>query len=215
MALDLHKDSKSDWVGLDDAVLVKAHLKGDPEAFEVLFKKHYASVARLIRSILKNDSLVDDTVQEVFLLVYRYLPKFRAESSLKTWMYRITVNEAIRQLNRVKRWVPLSSEEFPESGAPSIMMMVNDGPSPERFYLEGENRRMVQAALSELKANHRIILTLYYLEELAVGEIAKILEIPEGSVKSRLYYARENLRKILDPMLGRREPMIAKARHGM
>ena len=74
-----------DWVQLDDDVVIKAHLTGDRRAFEVLYKKHRDSVARLVFSIVKNETLVEDIVQEVFILVYRHLPKFRSESSFKNF----------------------------------------------------------------------------------------------------------------------------------
>ena len=204
---------KQDWNRLDDAILIKAHLKGEQEAFEVLFKKHYGLIARLIFSIVKDASLVDDIAQDVFFIVYRNLPRFRAESSFKTWIYRIAVNEAVRQWNRNKRWIPVAPQDFENGSLSSTLVMVNRGPSPERVLLEGEERQMISEALAELKSPHRVILSLYYLEELTIQEIAEILEIPPGSVKSRLFYARENLRKVLEPVMGERKPDEGHARH--
>lgn len=208
---------QQDWNQLDDHVLVKAHLNGDGEAFEVLFKKHFLNVSRLVLSIVKSESLVDDIVQEVFLLVYRYLPKFRADSSFRTWIYRITVNESIRQLNRSRRWVTMEPQEMEEGPAPPAMVVMQEGPSPERILLEGEQRAIVHRALATLKPHHRVILTLYYLEELTVQEISQVLEIPEGSVKSRLYYARDNLKRVLEPLArdGAQRADKHKARHEM
>ena len=209
------QENLKDWVQLDDDVLIKAHLKGDRRAFEVLFKKHRDSVARLVFSIVKNETLVEDIVQEVFLLVYRYLPKFRSESSFKTWIYRISVNESIRQLNRSKRWITVAPCEMEDMSFPTALVVVSQGPNQERFLLEGDNRRLIHTALSNLKPNHRVILSLYYLEEMSIQDVAQILDIPEGSVKSRLYYARENLKKILAPTAV--EPGAEKnvAHHGM
>jgi len=196
---------QQDWVQLDDEILIKAHLKGDPEAFEVLFKKHFANISRLVFSIVKDETLTEDIVQDVFLLVHRYLPKFRAESSFRTWIYRITVNEAVRQGNRAKRWVAFNEQGGEDVPPAPALIVVNNGPSPERVLLEGEQHRMVTEALANLKPPHRAILSLYYLEELPIQEIAQILGIPEGSVKSRLFYARESLRKLLEPTLGLQE----------
>ena len=95
---------KTDWSTQDDNILVKAHLQGDKTAFEVLFKKYREMVARLVFSIVKEESQVEDTVQDVFVLLFRNLAKFRGQSALKTWIYRITVNEALRHINRAKRW---------------------------------------------------------------------------------------------------------------
>jgi RNA polymerase sigma-70 factor (ECF subfamily) len=194
--------SQQDWVQLDDEILIKAHLKGDPEAFEVLFKKHFANVSRLVFSVVKDDTLTQDIVQDVFLLVHRYLPKFRAESSFRTWVYRITVNEAVRQGNRARRWVPFIDQNGEDVPPAPALIVVSNGPSPERVLLDGEQHQMVTEALAGLKPPHRAILSLYYLEELPIQEIAQILSIPEGSVKSRLFYARESLKKILEPRMG-------------
>ena len=202
----------TDWHSLDDDILIRAHLKGDPNAFEVLFKKYREQVARLVYSIAKDDSIVDDIVQEVFLLVYRHIAKFRQHAAFKTWIYRITVNEALRQIGRMRRWQPLPEGEFDASRLPSAMVVFENGDSPERVLIDGEQKRLVQRALDEIKPHHRMILVLYYLEDLSVQEIAQVLEIPEGSVKSRLFYARDSLRKVLDPILERE--LAAEAQEG-
>lgn len=193
----------ADWSTLDDNILVKAHLKGDERAFQVLFKKYRTMVSRLVFSIVKEETHVEDIVQEVFLLAYRNLPKFRGQSALKTWIYRITVNEALRSLNRSRRWVPLSGKENEPGAVPSTIVFFNQGDSPERVLIEGEQKILIQEALGSLKAPHRVILILFYLEDMDVKEIARILDIPEGSVKSRLFYARESLKKTLQPLLGK------------
>jgi RNA polymerase sigma-70 factor (ECF subfamily) len=204
-------EAAQDWSLLDDRVLVKAYLNGDSKAFEVLFRKYRDVVHRLVYSIVKDDTLVHDVVQEVFLLVYRHLHKFRQDSAFKTWVYRIAVNEAIRHLGRQKRWQPLpeTEQELP----PSTTLIVSSvGESPERLVIQGEQRNKISAAIGSLKPHHRVILNLFYLEELPVQEIATVLDIPEGSVKSRLYYARDALKKLLDPILFPNLDTIA-ARH--
>ena len=208
--MDPRLAESTDWLSLDDDVLINAHLKGDPRAFEVLFKKYREVVARLVYSIAKDQTLVDDVVQEVFLLVYRNLPKFRGHAAFKTWVYRITVNESLRQLGRNKRWQPLPEGEVEPTLMPSSLVVFESGDSPERVLINGDQKRHVQRALETLKAPHRTILVLYYLEDLSVQEIADVLEIPEGSVKSRLYYARDSLRKALDPILRRAQAVDMK-----
>lgn len=193
----------ADWSSLDDDILVKAHVKGDARAFQVLFEKYRGMVTRIVFSILKEESHVEDTVQEVFLLLHRNLSKFRGHSALKTWIYRITVNEALRTVSRAKRWVSLPEGDLEPSQIPSTIVVFNRGDSPERVMVEGERKDLIQRALETLKPRHRVALTLFYLEDLNVQEIAEVLEIPEGSVKSRLFYARESLKKALEPILGR------------
>jgi RNA polymerase sigma-70 factor, ECF subfamily len=190
---------QTDWSLLDDHVLVKAHVGGDPKAFEVLFKKYRDVVHRLVYSIVRDDTLAQDVGQEVFLLVYRHLHKFRQDSAFKTWVYRIAVNEAIRHMSRLKRWQPLPEVEL-ESTPTTTMVVSTVGESPERVLIEQEQRNHIAGAIASMKAHHRLILNLFYLEELPVQEIARILEIPEGSVKSRLFYARDALKKVLEPI---------------
>ena len=189
------------WSGLDDGILIDAYLKGDQRAFEVLFRKYYDQVSRLVLSITKDHGLVDDIAQEVFLLVYRHLHKFRGQSAFKTWLYRIAVNETLRQAVRMKRWQPLPEGDFEPSMVPSTLVMFENGASPERVLLDGEQQGLIQEALKSLKPAHRTILVLFYMEDLSVQEVAEILEIPEGSVKSRLYYARLGLKEALQPVM--------------
>ncbi len=160
-------------------------------------------VARIVLSIVKEETHVEDTVQDVFLLLHRNLAKFRGQSALKTWIYRITVNEALRAVKRAKRWVPLPEGDVEPLQVPSTIMVFNRGDSPERVMVEGERKELIRKGLDTLKPQHRVALTLYYLEDLNVQEIANVLEIPEGSVKSRLFYARESLKNALEPILGR------------
>lgn len=205
--------STVDWLGLDDDILIRTFLKGDETAFEVLFKKYRDQVARLVYSISKQESLVDDVVQEVFLLVYRHLPKFRQQAAFKTWIYRITFNETLRQLNKAKKWQSLPEGEMEPANVPSTLVIFESGDSPERVLINGQKRAIVQNALKAIKPAHRAILILYYLEDLSVQEIGQILEIPEGSVKSRLYYARHNLKNALNPILGPEVPGEATEAH--
>lgn len=213
------KESKAteavDWCSLDDDILIKAHLKGDPKAFEVLFKKYREQVARLVYSIVKHEALVQDIVQEVFLLVFRHLSKFRQHAAFKTWIYRITVNESLRQLERARRWQPLPDGDAERSKIPSTLIVFENGESPERVLIDGEQKALVHDALNSIRPHHRTILVLYYLEDLSVQEIAEVLEIPEGSVKSRLFYARDGLRKVLDPVLDRKPAADAKGVHAL
>ncbi|MCH8077481.1 MAG: sigma-70 family RNA polymerase sigma factor [SAR324 cluster bacterium] len=191
----------ADWSGLDDDILIKAFLNGDQTAFEVLFRKYRDMVGRLSYSIVKEESAVDDIVQETFLLAYRHLENFRGQAAFKTWIYRIAVNEAIRHKNKGKRWQPLPENESEYSQLPSTLVAMEGGNNPERILIDGQQKTLVHRALAQLKEHHRLILVLYYLEDQSVHEISVILEIPEGSVKSRLYYAREGLKQVLGPIL--------------
>ncbi len=189
-----------DWYTMDDRILINAHLKGDKKAFEVLVKKYQTSVGRLCFSIMKNDSGVADVVQDVFLSVFRGLAKFRGDASFKTWIYKITVHETMRYLKKNKRWRRLLDENGPTLDASEFTIVVfDDKASPERLVLDSQKKALIQKAMNQLSENHRVVLHLHYQEDLSVQEIAEILDIPIGSVKSRLHYARLHLKELLAP----------------
>lgn len=201
--------------GLEDGILIKAFLKGETDAFQVLFLKYRETISRLVFSILKDHSNVEDVVQEVFLSVYRNLHKFRGDAEFKTWVYRIGVNESLRYISRNKRMVQMPENIQDPSTLSTALIVFNQGESPEHILLEGEQKNTVQKALLTLKPQHRTILSLFYLEDLSVTEISKILEIPEGSVKSRLFYAREALKKTLAPVINQEQPSKGKDAHAL
>ena len=189
---------------MDDYTLIKSYLDGDRDAFETLVKKHQQAVARLVYSILKNESAVYDVVQDVFLAVYRGIKKYRGDASFKTWIYRITVHEALRYVKKYKRHDKLfrsSSFNENDSSDPSdtSLAFADLGGSPEHQMLDAQTKQLIQDAINKLSDHHRLVLQLHYQEDVPVEDIAKILEIPIGSVKSRLYYARVNLKELLSP----------------
>ncbi|MBF0280658.1 MAG: sigma-70 family RNA polymerase sigma factor [SAR324 cluster bacterium] len=185
---------------MDDKILIKAHLKGDKSAFEVLVKKHQASVGRLSYSIMKSDQGVSDIVQEVFLSVFRGLSKFRGDAAFKTWLYKITVHETMRYLKKRKRWNSLIDKDRSITDASEVSLFVFDHKtSPEHLVLDNQKKSLIHDAMKKLSDNHRIVLHLHYQEDLSVQEISEILEIPVGSVKSRLHYARIQLKELLSP----------------
>lgn len=151
------------------------------------FGEFYQSYHRLIRGVLLgmvDEASVDDLVQETFLRAWRGLPRFTFRSSLKTWVYRIAMNTAIDH-QRKRSLSPLTLVQR-ESVAPveSVAGMVGST----------ETGRLIREGLDELDEIHRGVLVLHYFEGLGIGEIAKVLEIPAGTVKSRLHVGREKLK---------------------
>ena len=189
-----------DWYAMDDKILIKSHLDGDDDAFEVLVRKYQSTVRNLAYSIMRHDNGVSDVVQDVFLSVFRGLKKFRGDSSFKTWLYKITVHETFRHLKKRKRWNSLIDENKSDREAADItVVMIDKTESPERLVLDSQSKELIQSSISELSENHRAVLYLHYNEDLSVQEIGEILDIPVGSVKSRLHYARLRLKELLKP----------------
>ncbi|MBF0237066.1 MAG: sigma-70 family RNA polymerase sigma factor [SAR324 cluster bacterium] len=187
---------------MDDDILIQAHKNGDKRAFEKLVHKHQRGVGRLILSVIKHENKVPDVLQEVFIAVYRGLKNFRGDSLFKTWLYRITLHESIRYMNKESRkeTVSLDTDESFSDNEPHVTL-IWDGDDPETTLLNIQNKQILDGIISHLSPDHRLVLHLHYQEDLLVENIAEILEIPVGSVKSRLYYARLHLKKLMEPVI--------------
>ena len=185
-----------------DSRLAEGLRQGAEWAYEGLIDRFQQPVYNLISRLLWDPNDVCDVVQEVFLKVFRKIGAFRGDSSLKTWVYRIAVNEAHNHC----RWsgrhrgheVGLESEEDARSYRDTLR---SSGRSPYEFALERERHRMVEAALASLTPAFRSVVVLRDVEDLSYEEIAEILGLPLGTVKSRILRGREALRRQLEKKL--------------
>jgi RNA polymerase sigma-70 factor (ECF subfamily) len=183
--------------GAVDHGLVDLCRRGDPQAFARLVAIHEGMVFSLSVRLLGDPEEARDLTQEVFLQVYRTLGGFEGRSSLRTWIYRIVVNQA---RNRRRFWrrrfrdrsMPLEDV----SGRDAVRLTDTQG-GPDTSYARQEKGRRVQAALSRLSFDHRAILLLREVEGLSCEEVSRALGIAEGTVKSRLSRAREAFRAAL------------------
>lgn len=185
-----------------DASLIEGLEEGAAWAYEALIQLYQQPVFNLVSRLLWDPSEACDVVQEVFLKVFRKIDSFRGESSLKTWVYRIAVNEAHNHC----RWsgrrrgheVGLEGDE---EGRGYRETLPAHGPSPYDYTLDQERHRMVEAALAELSPSFRSAVVLRDVEDLSYEEIAAILNLPMGTVKSRILRGREALRRLLEKRL--------------
>jgi RNA polymerase sigma-70 factor (ECF subfamily) len=193
---------------IPESELVASCRTGDTEAFARLVQLHEGMVVNLSARLLGDSEEARDVAQEVFLQVYKRLGAFEGRSSLKTWIYRIAVNQCH---NRRRFWhrrrrdkerplddrvlAPLAEKEA--DGAP----LARREASPYQETLRHERARIVQAALLELCFEHRSVLVLREVEGLSCEEVASALGVPEGTVKSRLSRARESMRRKLAGLL--------------
>lgn len=190
-----------------ERALVDRCRQGDPEAFSRLVALHERMVFNLAVRLLGDTEEARDLSQDVFLKVYRHLGHFEGRSTLKTWIYRIVVNQS---RNRQRWWRRRRGERSctledltPADEARALASDPRESPF-ERANL-AERARRVQAALLEIPFHHRSILVLREVEGLTCEEIASTLGLPEGTVKSRLSRAREALKNQLLPALAERE----------
>ena len=188
----------------EEDALIAALCQGEESAYEALIVQYQQPVYNLVCRLMADSSDAADVVQEVFLKIFRNIRSFRANSSLKTWIYRIAVNEAYnhrRWFSRHQRWeVALARED----SLPSYEESLRDvGRSPFDLTADHETRALVEEALATLNPKFRAAVVLRDIEDLSYEEIAAVLEISLGTVKSRILRGREALRNILE---GRLEP---------
>jgi len=192
-----------------DALLVDRAKRGDVSAFEMLVVKYQRRIERLISRMVRDTDLVQDIAQETFIRAYRALPQFRGESAFYTWLYRIAVNSAKKALMELKR-DPLVSESSlvsTEDGEePSrVENELSDGSTPESLLASKEIAATVNAAIESLSEDLRQAIVLREIEGLSYEEIADVMNCPIGTVRSRIFRAREAIAGKLRPLLGTRE----------
>jgi RNA polymerase sigma-70 factor (ECF subfamily) len=164
--------------------------QGDLDALGLLYDKYRNQVFRTALAITRDRETAEDILQEVFLKLYRYRERIDTTLHLAPWLYRVTTNLCYTHVSRRKRWLTALEDVIEQIVAPARN-------SPERQTERGELQAVIQQAIDALSPNQKIVIVLHYLADLNIKEIAYILKVPEGTVKSRLYYGRENLRKKL------------------
>ena len=186
-----------------ESLLVAGLRRGDEAAYEALIRRFDQPVYNLVSRLVDERADASDVVQEVFLKVFRNIASFRRESSLKTWIYRIAVNEARnhrRWFSRHRR--PEVNLEARDGEARSLdEMLPAPGRSPYEVTLDHETAVVVEAALADLNPKFRAALVLREIEELSYEEIAEVLEISLGTVKSRILRGRAALKNRLEERL--------------
>ncbi len=170
-----------------DDELVRSCLRGDRQSFRLLYRRHQQRVRQILYQMCDPPTL-DDLVQEVFLRAWRGLPKFRQSAQFSTWLYRIAWNVASDRRQTLVR-----DRSRLAKIAENIATQHND---PDIMQLHYQD--LVRKGLSQLSEEHRSVLVLHDLEELPQKDVAEILKIPIGTVKSRLFHARSGMRKFLE-----------------
>ncbi|HVN08065.1 MAG TPA: sigma-70 family RNA polymerase sigma factor [Patescibacteria group bacterium] len=187
--------------GRDEAEVVSELQAGSPAAFDALIQHFHGPLFRLLCQMLGNPADAADTTQEVFLKAFRGIQGFRRGSSLKTWLYRIAIREA---LNQRRWWRRHQSKEtsFENAGMPDDALGVATEPSPFDACVTRETQLAVHRALARLPEVFRGAVALRDLEGLSYEEIAEVLEVSVGTVKSRILRGRRNLKALLEAELG-------------
>jgi len=191
-----------------DALLVERVKRGDVRAFEMLVVKYQRRVERLIGRMVRDVDLVQDIAQESFIRAYRALPQFRGDSAFYTWLYRIAVNTAKKALMDMKRdpLVLEASRSQGEDGEETSRAEneLTDGETPEALLASKQIAIAVNTAIEALSEDLRQAITLREIEGLTYEEIAEMMNCPIGTVRSRIFRAREAIATRLRPLLDTR-----------
>lgn len=191
-------------------MLVQRTLAGEQRAYELLVLKYQRRVERLIGRMVRDSDLVQDIAQETFIRAYRALAQFRGDAQFYTWLYRIAVNTAKKQLMELKR-DPLvyqsqlnsGDEDETSSTERELNSGVADTETPEAVLASKEIAQAVNAVMDALPEELRMAITLREIEGLSYEEIALALDCPIGTVRSRIFRAREAISTRIKPMLDR------------
>ncbi len=176
----------------DDLLLVERHRRGDPSAFDEIFLRYERMVFNLALRMSGSRDEAADLSQEIFMRVYRHVGRFKGRSSLKTWVYRVALNCC---RSRRARWTP-TMQELP---AAEVLEELQDRvTTPERAALARDAGRQVARALAKLPSPYREAVVLRDIEDLAYQEIAEVLGVRIGTVRSRIARGRERLRRIVE-----------------
>ena len=184
-----------------DLAIVKRIQGGDQVAFNLLVRKYQHKVANLISRYVYDSGEIEDITQEVFVKAYRAIGGFRGDSAFYTWLYRIAINTAKNHLVAQSRRPPNTDVEAQDAELTDAGQNLREVGTPESNLLSRELAQRVTKAVRELPEELRTAITLRELEGLSYEEIATVMECPIGTVRSRIFRAREAIDKQLEPLL--------------
>lgn len=182
---------------LSDDQLIERTLGGQRDAFGALVRKYQNRLYNGMVQILRNETEAEDTVQEAFILALTKLNTFKGNSQFYTWLYRIAYNVSVTRMRRRK---PMVSIENQQADA-KLQIPDDDQPMPESSMVKAEEAEQLMAALGRMSGEHRHILVLREMEGMDYSAISEVLDLPIGTVRSRLHRARLQLKEILEGMM--------------
>jgi RNA polymerase sigma-70 factor (ECF subfamily) len=190
-----------------DLALVRRVQKGDKAAFDALVLKYQHKVLKLVQRYVRDPSEAEDVVQDAFIKAYRALPAFRGASAFYTWLYRIAINTAKNALVSASRRPVSFDLDAQDAGAAEYQARLKDTDTPERLLLTEEIRSTVNRAIDSLPEDLRTAIVLREIEGLSYEDIASSMDCPVGTVRSRIFRAREaidrHLKQVFEGGLGR------------
>ncbi|AWL11396.1 ECF RNA polymerase sigma-E factor [Saliniradius amylolyticus] len=186
---------------ITDQQLVERVQKGDKRAFNLLVEKYQHKVTHLVSRYVKNSGDVADVAQEAFIKAYRALPNFRGDSAFYTWLYRIAVNTAKNYLVAQGRKPPANDVDAEEADFYDGSEALKENSSPERTLMSEQMKTLLFDTVDSLPEELRVAITLREMEGMSYEEIATVMDCPVGTVRSRIFRAREAIDKVIQPLL--------------
>lgn len=184
-----------------DQALVERVQNGDKSAFDALVIKYQSRIVKVAERFVRDASEAFDIAQEAFIKAYRALPNFRGESAFYTWLYRIAINTAKNHVVSLSRRPPQSDVDASDAEQYDGASLLKDSATPESMLLRDEIQNVIFAAIEALPEELKIAITLREIEDMSYDEIAEIMQCPIGTVRSRIFRAREAIDKKLRPLL--------------
>lgn len=188
--------------GSPDRLLVERAQAGDRRAFDLLVLKYQHRLVKLIGRYVRDHAEVLDVAQESFIKAYRALPKFRGESAFYTWLYRIAINTAKNYLVSQARRVSEHAVDVQEAEQFDSAFELRDTATPERLLMRDQLERTIVVAMEELPEDLRTAIILREIEGMSYEDISQAMDCPIGTVRSRIFRAREAINKRLEPLIG-------------
>ncbi len=187
----------------DDAELVRRALARDADAFRTIMQRHNRRLYRIARGILRNSTEAEDAVQDAYIAAFSHLAGYRGDSSLATWLSRITMNEALGRLRRRRSVGEIAPLEEARTEAEIIQFPLSaPNDDPERTMAQREILRLVEQAIDELPDVYRLVFVSRVVEGMSIEETADLVGIKPETVKTRLHRARQLVRDHLDKQIG-------------
>jgi len=186
-----------------DQALIERVQKGEKAAFDILVLKYQVRIMKLISRFLRNQDDVQDVAQEAFIKAYRALKNFRGDSAFYTWMYRIAINTAKNHLVSSARKATTSAVDAQEAEQYDGADWLKEYATPEKELMASEIKQVIHSSIASLPDDLKEAITLREMEGLSYEDIAAVMDCPIGTVRSRIFRARESIDKELKPMLDR------------
>ncbi len=184
-----------------DAELVERVQRGDKTAFDILVVKYQSKILSIVSRFIKDSAEINDVAQDAFIKAYRALPNFRGESAFYTWLYRIAINTAKNYLTAKGRRPPSSDIDSQEAESYGVGVALRENASPEKLLMRDQLKDVIFETIEALPVDLKTAITLRELEGLSYEEIADSMDCPVGTVRSRIFRARETIDEKMKPLL--------------